>query len=219
MTSPEVVCFKEDSEGKEFEIRETSFPSLHGVREIDLITTAISHVVLVEAEEGGFVYKLRRRVKIGDLCDFSTLTRRREDCLREVKKNQLLAPDIYLEVVTATLRNQVLVFESRTGEVIDWAVKMRRFREEDKMDNLIKQGKVTKENILELAEVIVRFHEKLLVPKKAREYGSFENVRRIWDENFEQARELLGTTAIDEETILGTKERVEEFLRTNRSLF
>jgi hypothetical protein len=173
----------------------------------------------VEADEGNFVYKLRRRVKIGDLCDFSSLDRRRKDCLREVKKNRLLAPDIYLGVATATLRNQVMVFESQAGEVVDWAVKMRRFREENKMDNLLSQGKVTKENILELAEVIARFHQRLLVPKKAAEYGSFDNVKRIWDENFEQGKELLGTAAIDKETIMRTQKRIERYLGTNRSLF
>jgi aminoglycoside phosphotransferase family enzyme len=219
MVSPEVVRFTEDLQGNELEITKASFPSLSGVQEISLITTAISHVILVSAKEGGFVFKLRRRVKIGDLCDFTTLEKRERDCWREIDKNQALAPDLYLEVVPAVLDDQTLIFGYGDGGIVDWAVKMRRFREEDKMDNRLKEGKVTEEHIMKLAERIAEFHNGLPVPSEAAKYGSFEHVRRIWGENFGQARELIETSAIDLELITRAEERVNKYMESNRGLF
>jgi aminoglycoside phosphotransferase family enzyme len=220
MISPEIVRFTEDSKGEELKITEASFPTFHQIEEINLITTAISHVVLIKAEEGGFVYKLRRRVKIGDLCDFSTLRKRDVDCRREIEKNRLLAPDIYLRVVPVFLdKEDFLVFETGRGRQIDSAVKMRRFCEEDRMNNLLKQGRVSIEDIQRLAERIARYHQRLKVPTEASKYGSLKNVERIWDENFSQAREIAATSSISESLIRTTEGGIRGFLRSNRALF
>ncbi len=218
MTSPEVVQLIEDSKKEILRLSEDSFPTLSGVKEISLVVTAVSHVVLVSAKEGGLVYKLRRRVKIGDLCDFRVLEDRRLDCINELEKNQALAPSIYLDVVPVVLTDHTLVF-GEEGKIVDWAVRMRRFREEDKMENRLKVGRVNEKHIIALAEKIAQFHQKLPIPKKAEEYGSVGNIKRIWDENFEQARSLVGTGAIAEETILTTEERITKFWEGNGSLF
>jgi aminoglycoside phosphotransferase family enzyme len=219
MVFPEVVRLTEDLEGSELEITEASFPSLSGVKEISLITTAISHVVLVSAEEGGFVFKLRRRVRIGDLCDFTTLEERERDCWREIDKNRALALDLYLEVGPVILDNQTLIFGDDDGGIVDWAVKMRRFREEDVMGNRLKQGKVTEEHVIKLAEKIAEFHNGLPVPSEAGEYGSLEHLRRLWGENFRQARELIETSAIDLELTATAEERVNKYMESNSDLF
>jgi aminoglycoside phosphotransferase family enzyme len=219
MVSPEVVRFTEDLEGNELEITKASFPSLSGVKEISLITTAISHVILVSAKEGGFAFKLRRRVRIGDLCDFTTLEERGRDCWREMDKNQALAPDLYLEVVPVVLDNQTLVFGDGDSGIVDWAVKMRRFREEDRMDNRLKKGKVTREHIIKLTQKIAEFHEGLPAPSEAGNNGSSEHLGRLWEENLRQARELVETSAISLELVTGAEERVNKYMESNSGLF
>lgn len=69
---------------------------------------------------GGYAYKVKRAVRLRYL-DFSTLEKRRAVCEREVAINRLTAPDIYLGVVPIVRR--------AGGEVVEWAVKMVRFRQ------------------------------------------------------------------------------------------
>lgn len=217
MNKYEAIRFKDDSGGKELVIEKTSFPHLSEVTEIALIKTAVSQVILISTTEGGYVFKLRRRVKIGELCDFTTLEKRKEDCQRELEKNQPLASDIYLDVVPVVSHNGNLIFAGE-GEVVDWAVVMRRFKEEDKMDNLLKSGQVRERYILALADKIAGFHRSLPIPVEVN-YGSLENVKRIWAENFSQARDLLGTSAITIGTINDAERIINQFLDSNRSLF
>ena len=66
----------------------------HRPRAVRLIQTHISFVFLA----GEFVYKVKKAVRLSFL-DFSTLARRRRDCLAEVRLNRRFAPGVYLGVV------------------------------------------------------------------------------------------------------------------------
>lgn len=197
-----------------------SFPTLPKVEEISQIETAISHLVLVVFSKGGFVYKLRKHVgkeQVGDLCDFTTLAKRKEDCLREIEKNRPMAADLYLGIIPVARRGNFLVFEGE-GEIVDWAVKMKKFSQEGKMDNLLRQNKVSEKDILELARVIWRFHRSLPVPPEAGQYGSLQNVTKIWQENFEQTKPFIDK-AIGKDLIKKAKEQVGQFMKKNTGLF
>src|SRR5688572_33379139 len=81
-----------------FEIGELSpaaFP--HAVTRFRVIDTNISWVVLT----GSFAYKIKKPVRY-DFLDASTLARRRELCVEELRLNRRLVPDLYVDVVPFT---------------------------------------------------------------------------------------------------------------------
>src|SRR4029079_6113807 len=66
----------------------------HAVGRIEVMETHISWVLLT----GRLAYKIKKPVNLG-FADFSTLSKRRRYCLAELKLNQRLAPQVYLDVV------------------------------------------------------------------------------------------------------------------------
>jgi hypothetical protein len=70
---------------------------LHRPDSVELMQTHISWVFLA----GEYVYKVKKPVNLGFL-DFRTLARRRHFCREEVRLNQRLAPNAYLDVVSVT---------------------------------------------------------------------------------------------------------------------
>src|SRR5215471_12230772 len=94
------------------------------VGDIDVRQTHISVVFLA----GEFAYKIKKPVTLSFL-DFGTLEKRRHFCDEEVHLNRRLAPDVYLGVVPVVRAGDRLGFEG-AGEIVEWAVKMRRLPEQ-----------------------------------------------------------------------------------------
>ncbi|MCB1880938.1 MAG: hypothetical protein KDI54_12945, partial [Gammaproteobacteria bacterium] len=89
---------------------------------VELIETHISSVILA----GEFAYKIKKPLDLGFL-DFSTLERRRFCCEEELRLNRRLTENLYLQVVKITGTWDRPALETN-GEVIEYAVKMRRFQ-------------------------------------------------------------------------------------------
>lgn len=115
---------------------------------MQLIETHISWVLL-----GEHVYKIKKPVKFSFL-DFSTLEKRKFFCEEEVKLNRRLSPDVYLGVVAITEKGIEM-----EGEPVGYAVKMKRLQ--NKMDVLLREGRVTEDQIKEIAGIIAGFHKKI----------------------------------------------------------
>ena len=117
--------------------------------------THISSVIVC----GEFAYKLKRPVKL-PFVDFSTLKLRREDCAREVRMNQRTAPELYLTPVkiTGTPDKPRL---GRSGTTLDWAVKMRRFKQSDLLSHLIAAKKITGPMAQRLGKHLAEFTNSL----------------------------------------------------------
>ena len=92
----------------------------HGADTVEVHQTHISVVFLV----GEFAYKVKKPVMLGFL-DYSTPGCRRHFCEEEVRLNSRLAADTYLGVVPVA-RDSTSIRMEGTGEIIDWAVKMKR---------------------------------------------------------------------------------------------
>src|SRR5947208_15843458 len=88
---------------------------------VEVRQTHISAVFLA----GGVVYKVKKPVNLGFL-DFGTLEKRRHFCEEEVRLNRRLAPAVYLGVVPVVRAADGRIRFESEGEVIEWAVKMRR---------------------------------------------------------------------------------------------
>ncbi|MEP1647729.1 hypothetical protein [Rhodopirellula bahusiensis] len=76
---------------------------------------------------GDFAYKIKKPIKT-DFLDYSTLDLRQHYCREELRLDSRYAKDLYLDVVPITLRDDQIAVQG-DGEVIEYAVKMRRFPE------------------------------------------------------------------------------------------
>jgi uncharacterized protein len=107
---------------------------------------------------GGDAYKVKRAVCYPYM-DFSTLTKRKTVCDAELAINREYAPDIYLDVVPIT-RDKNRLHIGGPGNVVEWAVHMRRFDEEATLDRLADKGLVDEEMIDQIAKVVSDIHRK-----------------------------------------------------------
>ena len=107
--------------------------------------------------ERDHVLKIKRAVRLPFL-DYSTLAKRRLACEEELLVNKRNAPAIYRCVVPIT--NGVRGFEiGGSGEVVEWAVEMARFDEQQTLDHLGAQSEITPGLGEALAEAMLASHD------------------------------------------------------------
>ncbi len=176
----------------------------------ELVETHISWLLL----DGKNAYKIKKPLKFSFL-DFSTLEKRKFFCEEEVRLNKRLSPDVYIGTVAITKTRDKINF-GEAGEILDYAVKMKRLDQKTMMDKNLREGKVGEAEIRKLAAIVADFHRKAEVVKG--EYGSPETAwRQIAD---------LGAfrDAIEEACGFGKKvdfilERSKSFIDANGALF
>lgn len=153
-----------------------------------LVQTHISSLVLA----GDRVLKLRKPLQLPFL-DFSTLARRHDDCLEEVRLNRRTAPSLYLGVkaIVGTLQAPRLAEDDSAP--LDWAVWMRRFDESQRLDRLADAGCLAPADLDALAAAIADFQATL--PPSPAEFGSGAEVRRWALENFAELLPHAGMAA------------------------
>ncbi|MDF2366207.1 bifunctional aminoglycoside phosphotransferase/ATP-binding protein [Sneathiella sp.] len=107
---------------------------------------------------GDMAYKIKKAIKFPYM-DFSTLAKRRHFCEREIAINQPTAPEIYLGLVTITKEADGCLMLDGSGQIVEWAVKMRRFDQEMMLDQL-PHDKVTEKALIErLAKAVFDYHQ------------------------------------------------------------
>lgn len=152
---------------------------------IDILETHISWVILA----GDYAYKLKKPVNFGFL-DFSTLEKRHFYCEEELRLNRRLAPDIYLQVVPVTGTPDCPAIDG-TGPAIEYAVKMRRFDQDDLLSKMLTENRLEARYIDRLAAEVARFHRNIPVADTHSPFGTPEAVLEPALENFAQIRPLL----------------------------
>ena len=118
---------------------------------------------------GPFAYKVKRAVKYPFL-DFSTLQKRRDACLNELRVNARTAPQLYLEVVPVTLGEKGMFRLGGAGQVVEWVLRMRRFDQAKLYDRMAGEGRLSLAAMSPLAEVIAAFHasaDRVLTPDQS----------------------------------------------------
>ncbi len=155
-------------------IEALSAPSAYplAVETVEVIQTHISVVFLA----GPLAYKIKKPVDLG-FVDYSTLERRRHFCEEEVRLNRRLAPEIYLGVVPVTRQGGTIRMEG-TGEVVEWAVKMRRLPDAATLRAHLDRGDVGVEAFEELACRLARFHAAAESGDQVRAGARFEAIAR-----------------------------------------
>lgn len=108
---------------------------------------------------GTDAFKIKRAVRF-DYMDFSTLEKRRLACHREVELNQRWAADLYLGCVPIRRsRTGTLSFNGK-GDIVEWAVRMRRFDQADLLSTRAAQGQIDAALATELAYAVYASHQK-----------------------------------------------------------
>jgi hypothetical protein len=189
-------------------------PSFYGkgVKRVRMIQTHTSWVFLT----GSHAYKVKKPVNFGFL-DYTTLSARRFFCHEEFRLNQILSPDIYIEVLPITEARGRLRLGGR-GPVADYCLAMKELPQKWIMTEQLKHDCVTFEHIDQISRSIADFHARAERGREVAQYGSTEIIRLNWDENFAQTMEFRAKTITHRE-FDETKSAVESFIAENRGLF
>jgi aminoglycoside phosphotransferase family enzyme/predicted kinase len=175
----------------------------HPVTGFEVIETHISWVLLT----GHYVYKVKKPVDLGFL-DFTTLEKRLHYCQEELRLNQRLAPDLYIDVIAIGGSPDAPSLGASTG-IFEYAVKMKQFDEAGRLDHLLDSGQLNPEHIDQLADELAAFHHRAAVAGGDNSYGTAETVWSPVKANFEHIRPLLS-----HEMDMAQLDRLEHWSRT-----
>ncbi len=157
----------------------------HPVDRVERIETHISTLLLA----GEFAYKIKKPVRF-DFLDYSTLEQRRFFCEEEVKLNRRFAPDLYLDCVAIRGTPEHPVVGGH-GEVLEYAVRMRRFAAADQADDIAERGALTADHIDALAATIAGYHGHAPRQGWERVYGLPHTVTGEAQANVEQLLDVM----------------------------
>ncbi|WP_127091549.1 AAA family ATPase [Aquabacter cavernae] len=141
-------------------------PRTHGGAPVTRIDTHAASVFLA----GPDAYKVKRAVRFPFL-DFSTLEKRHAACTGEMEVNRANAPMLYLGLVPVTRTPQGLALGGG-GEVVEWAVHLRRFDETKTLDRLDPES-LTDPLLASLAARILDSHGRAKVRTDPRWIDAF----------------------------------------------
>ncbi len=193
-----------------FLLNPKSYP--HRPRAVRLVQTHASFVLIAPP----FVYKVKKPVNFGFL-DFSTLEKRRHFCEREVTLNRRLCPKVYLGVVPISVRDGRFSFGD-SGDVVEYAVRMRKLPDGHFLDQLVERGKARPADLDRIALVLKQFYEARHPTAEIEEWGRIDRLRISTDENFRQTREFIGHT-ISRAAFETIRFYTERFYSRQRRLF
>jgi len=193
-----------------FLLNPRSYP--HHPRTVHLVQTHASFVFIAPP----FVFKVKKPVDFGFL-DFSTLEKRRHFCEREVVLNRRLCPEVYLGVVPVSVRNGRFAFGDG-GDVVEYAVRMRKLTGGRFLDQLIERGKAGPADLDRIARVLKQFYEAQHPTEEIESWGRIDRLRISTDENFRQTRGFMGHT-ISRAAFETIRFYTERFYAQHRRLF
>ncbi len=184
----------------------------HHPETVELVQTHISYVFIA----GDYVYKVKKPVNFGFL-DFTTLEKRKFYCEEELRLNKRLAPSIYLDVVPIVQDNLGSLSPGGDGEIIEYAVRMKKLPLDKMLKILLAQGQADAKIMDAVAEKIARFHTAAQTGGSIDEMGSIKTIRHNSEENFAQTEKYIDVT-IPAYQYQFIKEYVERFLAINKHL-
>jgi len=156
----------------------------HDVERVDLVETHASWLLLA----GRFAYKIKKPITLPFL-DYGTLARREACCRAELALNRRFAAELYLDVTPIGGTPA----QPQVGDLpaIEWAVRMRRFDENGRLDRVAARGELQPAQLSQLAETLTAFHQAAAVAAPETRFGAPEQVLAVALENFVELRQLL----------------------------
>ncbi len=181
-----------------------AFP--HPVSQMDIVETHISWVVLT----GSTAYKFKKPVDFG-FVDFSSLEKRREACVQELRLNSRSAPGIYLGLVAVVAADDGVVRVADGDcpdrrQVFEYGIRMREFAQSAQLDRQFEAGLLTDADMGRVAAMIAGLHESAAIAGAEQPWGEPQTLLQPVLENFRHLHELGG----DERPILDQLQRWSE---------
>lgn len=164
----------------------------HPAEQITLMETHISWVILA----GDFAYKIKKPLNLGFL-DFSTLEKRRHYCTEELRLNQRLAPQLYLNVVAISQQDQDIVITTESQHAIEYAVQMRRFSQQQMLLPCLQQHQVSSQQIRQFANTMATFHQQIARTQSVDSYDQYREFVAVVDENFHHIQQFSPSPQLD----------------------
>lgn len=161
----------------------------HAVERVELLQTHISCILLA----GEYAYKIKKPVNLGFL-DFSTLAARRYYCEEELRLNRRTAPGLYLDVVAIGGSASAPVIGGG-GAAIEYALRMRRFDQDDLLDRMARRGALLPAHVDALARGLAAFHAQIGRAAADQPFGSAACILAPALQNFEQMLPLASAKA------------------------
>ena len=181
-------------------------------KNIKLIQTHASFVFLT----GEYAYKIKKSVNYGFL-DYSTLDKRKYFLDAELRLNQKIAPELYLEVIPIGKVNARLVFNN-SDNIVEYALKMRQFPQKDLFSNLLEADKLSCDRFTELGKIVAQFHACAETNEYISSFGTVDNISTAFTENYQQSQKYIGTVQTREQ-FKATKAYTDNFFTTKKDLF
>jgi len=150
-----------------------------------LIETHISYVLI-----NNTVYKIKKPVNFGFL-DYTTLEKRKFYCEKEIELNKRFSNDLYLGVVPITKNNGDYFIDGK-GDVVEYAVAMKKLPNDKMMDTLLQKDSLKISDIENLAQSIAKFHLNAQLSDDISKFGQKEYIKINTDENFNQTFDAQG---------------------------
>lgn len=189
-------------------------PQFYGphVTSVTLLQTHISYIALT----GEYAYKIKKPVNFGFL-DFSTLDKRKYYCDEELRLNKRLCPEMYLDVLPITQKNNTLELDG-DGTIVEYALKMKEFPQDSIMTNMLQQGKISEDTIDRLCNILIDFYSTQEPTEEVKGYGEVSAVNHNIEENFEQTRPMIDIT-VSKEIYGYIKDAVTKFFERKKDVF
>ena len=120
---------------------------------VDIIKTHMSCVFLTD----NFVYKLKKPIQLSFL-DFRSLEARKYYCEESLHLNRRLAKEVYLGIVALTVDAGGSLQIGGDEKPVEWLEKMRRLPEELMLDNAIRAGSVSTDDVCRFMATLIEFY-------------------------------------------------------------
>jgi aminoglycoside phosphotransferase family enzyme len=179
-------------------------------KHVEMLQTHISFIFITD----DYVYKVKKPVDFGFL-DFTTLEKRLEYCQKEVELNARLSPEVYLGVVKITDEKEALVIDG-AGEVVEYAVKMKKIPMDRLMETLLEKGELTEDMVVGVAKKIADFHSRAATSKVIDNFGSQMVIKTNTDENFQQTENYIGKS-ITKRQFESIKKYTDDFYKNKKN--
>ncbi len=179
------------------------------------LQTHISDVFLA----GDYAYKIKKPVDLGFL-DFTTLEKRHQACLDEVRLNRRLAPQIYLGVMAVCEHGGQYRLAANCGAdaVADYVVQMMRLPQTGLLDRVAGRGELTREHASEIARQVAMFHAHAERGPTIDAFATAQALAYPIMQNFEQTEKYIGQT-ITSAQFDRLRDYARVFLRDRAALF
>ncbi|MFC1910124.1 gluconokinase [Chloroflexota bacterium] len=177
---------------------------------VELTQTQMSFIFFA----GDYVYKIKKPVNLGYL-DYTTLEKRHDFCVKEVELNRRLCPGAYLGVIPVAREPGGHISLMGRGEIIEYAVKMRKLPQELMLDALLKKNGVSPEMLTRVANRLVAFHRSADTVTTG---GGLDTVIQNTEENFSQSEKYI-PRVMSSETFRRITSYSRDFVKRNAGLF